>query len=125
MALTANPRPVRGPVRAAYEEVTLDYADSKRGSHPYPVQVVKLGNDVMLVALGSETVVDYSLRMKRELAGEAAVWVAGYSNDYTGYVPSLRVLKEGGYEAAAGWAESVEDRIVGKAHELRKKLEAR
>ena len=49
-----------------------------------------------------------------ELAGEAAVWIAGYSNDSCGYIPSLRVLKEGDYEAAAGWAESVEDRIVGK-----------
>jgi hypothetical protein len=49
--------------------------------------------------------------------------VAGYSNDYTGYVPSLRVLKEGGYEAAAGWAESVEDRIAAKVHELYKKLD--
>jgi len=124
MALATNPRPVRGPVRAAYDEVILDYADAKRGSHPYPVQVVKFGNDVTLVALGSETVVDYSLRLKRELAGGAAVWVAGYSNDYTGYVPSLRVLKEGGYEAAAGWAESVEDRIITKAHDLLKKLEA-
>jgi hypothetical protein len=48
--------------------------------------------------------------------------MAGYSNDYTGYVPSLRVLKEGGYEAAAGWADSVEDRIASKVHELHKKL---
>lgn len=118
MALATNPRPVRGPVRAAYEEVVLDYADAKRASHPYPVQVVRFADDLTLVALGSETVVDYSLRFKRELAGDAAVWVAGYSNDYTGYVPSLRVLKEGGYEAAAGWAESVEDRIVGKVREL-------
>ena len=44
--------------------------------------------------------------------------MAGYSNDYTGYVPSLRVLKEGGYEAQAGWAEDVEERIVKKVHEL-------
>jgi hypothetical protein len=48
--------------------------------------------------------------------------VAGYSNDYTGYVPSLRVLKEGGYEAAAGWAEDVEDRIAKKVYELHAKV---
>ena len=65
---------------------------------------------------------DYSLRFKREFAGDAGVWVAGYSNDYTGYMPSLRVLKEGGYEAAAGWAESVEDRIAKKVQELHAKL---
>jgi hypothetical protein len=125
MALATNPRPVRGPVSSLYEEVVLDYANEKRGSHPYPVQVVKFGNDITLVALGSETVVDYSLRLKRELAGAGAVWVAGYTNDYCGYIPSLRVLKEGDYEAAAGWADSVEDRIITKVNELKKKLEAK
>ena len=122
MALTVNPRPVAGPIRAAYEEIILDYAKPGREPHPYPVQVIKIGKDLTFITLGSEVVVDYSLRFKREFAGDAGVWVAGYSNDYTGYVPSLRVLKEGGYEAAAGWAESVEDRISTKVHELHKKL---
>ena len=122
MALVVNPRPINGPIRAAYEEIKLDYAKPGREPHDYPVQVIKLGNDLTFITLGSEVVVDYSLRFKREFAGAAGVWVAGYSNDYTGYVPSLRVLKEGGYEAAAGWAESVEDRIAAKVHELHQKL---
>ena len=117
MALVVNPRPVRGPLRAAYEEVKLDYATA-RPAHDYPVQIVRFGGDLTLVALGSEVVVDYSLRIKKDLAGPAPVWVAGYSNDYSGYVPSLRVLREGGYEAAAGWADSVEDRIMSKVMEL-------
>ncbi|MBB5032328.1 neutral/alkaline non-lysosomal ceramidase N-terminal domain-containing protein [Prosthecobacter vanneervenii] len=122
MALVVNPRPVNGPIRAAYEEIKLSYAKPGRADHDYPVQVIKLGNDLTFITLGSEVVVDYSLRFKRELAGDAGVWVAGYSNDYTGYVPSLRVLKEGGYEAAAGWADSVEDRIAAKVHDLHQKL---
>lgn len=122
MALVVNPRPVQGPIRAAYEEIKLSYAKAGRADHDYPVQVIKLGNDLTFITLGSEVVVDYSLRFKREFAGAAGVWVAGYSNDYTGYVPSLRVLKEGGYEAAAGWAESVEERIADKVHELHQKL---
>jgi hypothetical protein len=122
MALTVNPRPVAGPIRAAYEEIRLSYASNKREDHDYPVQVIKIGNDLTFITLGSEVVVDYSLRFKREFAGEAGVWVAGYSNDYTGYMPSLRVLKEGGYEAAAGWAEDVEDRIAKKVHELHRKV---
>ena len=122
MALTVNPRGVAGPIRAAYEEIKLDYANPKREPHDYPVQVIKLGNDLTFITLGSEVVVDYSLRFKREFAGAAGLWVAGYSNDYTGYVPSLRVLKEGGYEAAAGWADSIENRIANKVHELHKKL---
>lgn len=125
MALTVNPRPVSGPIRAAYEEIKLSYANNKRPDHDYPVQVIRIGNDLTFITLGSEVVVDYSLRFKREFAGSAGVWVAGYSNDYTGYVPSLRVLKEGGYEAAAGWADSVEDRIADKVHELHQRLQAK
>ena len=122
MALTVNPRPVAGPIRAAYEEIMLSYANKKRADHPYPVQVIKIGNELTFITLGSEVVVDYSLRFKKEFAGAAGLWVAGYSNDYTGYVPSLRVLKEGGYEAAAGWAEDVEDRIASKVHDLHQQL---
>ncbi len=122
MALVVNPRPVNGPIRAAYEEIKLSYAKAGRADHDYPVQVIKIGNDLTFITLGSEVVVDYSLRFKREFAGAAGVWVAGYSNDYTGYVPSLRVLKEGGYEAAAGWADSVEERIAAKVHELHQKI---
>jgi hypothetical protein len=122
MALSVSQRPIAGPLRAAYEEIKLSYAKPGRADHDYPVQVIKLGNDLTFITLGSEVVVDYSLRFKKEFAGAAGVWVAGYSNDYTGYMPSLRVLKEGGYEAAAGWAEDVEDRIAKKVHELHAKL---
>lgn len=122
VAITANPKPVTGPIRAAYEEVELAYASPSRPTHMYPVQVIRFGNDLTFIALGSEAVVDYSLRFKREFAGPSGIWVAGYSNDYTGYMPSLRVLKEGGYEAAAGWAEDVEDRIAKKVHELRARV---
>ncbi|MCB1208770.1 MAG: neutral/alkaline non-lysosomal ceramidase N-terminal domain-containing protein [Verrucomicrobiales bacterium] len=122
MALMVNPRPVAGPIRAAYEEIKLSYAKPGKEDHDYPVQVIRIGKDLTFITLGSEVVVDYSLRFKREFAGSAGVWVAGYSNDYTGYVPSLRVLKEGGYEAAAGWAESVEDRIANKVHDLYKQV---
>ena len=122
MAMSVNPRAIRGPIRAAYEEISLDFANASRPAHDYPVQVIHLGGDLVIAALGSEVVVDYSLRLKRELAGPAAVWVAGYSNDYTGYMPSLRVQKEGGYEAATGWAETIEEKIVGKVNELHRRL---
>jgi neutral ceramidase len=119
MANIAPQREVRGPLRAAYEEVPLDYTPEKaKPAHSYPVQVIAFGSDLTVVALGSEVVVDYSLRLKRELAGEAAVWIAGYSNDDTGYIPSRRVLQEGGYEAKAGWTETIEERIISKVHEL-------
>lgn len=118
MAMTANPIGVTGPLRHAYEEVTLTYEDTKRTPHQYPVQVIQFGNVLTMVTLGSEVVVDYSLRLKRELEGPAAIWVAGYSNDYSGYIPSTRIQEEGGYEAATGWARGIEEIIVEKAKEL-------
>jgi hypothetical protein len=114
-------RPLRGPLRSVLETVDLDFTEVDRPAFPYPVQVVQFGNDLMLVALASEVVVDYSLRLKLELTkgNGPAVWVAGYSNVYAGYIPSRRVLVEGGYEAASRpWDVSLEERIVSKVHEL-------
>jgi len=95
-------------------------------NYPCPVQVVRFGGDFVLVGIGGEVVVDYSLRLKKELAG-SVVWVAGYSNDVFAYVPSRRVLEEGGYEAGGAmiysrthpgpWAASIEERIVSKVRE--------
>jgi hypothetical protein len=97
----------------------------------YPVQAWALGHEVTWVALGGEVVVDYALRLKKELAGKRAVWVTGYANDVMAYIPSARVLKEGGYEADSSmiyyglptkWAPAVEEKIVGKVRELVKEL---
>ena len=52
------------------------------------------------MALSGEVCVDYALRLKREL-GPERTWVAGYANQVPCYIPSDRVLAEGGYEA--GW----------------------
>jgi hypothetical protein len=65
--------------------------------HSYPIQVWKFGNDMTLIALGGEVVVDYSLLFKHQY-GFDKLWVAGYSNDVFAYIPSVRVLREGGYE---------------------------
>jgi len=120
----------------SYAEALLAELDAKGSlpkNYPFPVQVIRFGDLLTMVALGGETVVDYSLRLKREIKG-TQVWVAGYSNDVMAYIPSKRVLLEGGYEAGgsmryfrttlhpAYWHESLEERIVGKVHELNEKL---
>ncbi|HBL42350.1 MAG TPA: hypothetical protein DDZ90_03030 [Planctomycetaceae bacterium] len=106
-------------------------------SYAFPLQVIQLGNDLTLAAICGETVVDYSLRLQRELKTgvgntgtgnkEPVVWVAGYSNNVFGYLPSLRVLKEGGYEGNRAmiytsypgpFAESVEQRVVSTIKDL-------
>lgn len=67
--------------------------------YPYPLQVIAFGNDLVMVAMGGEVVVDYSLAIKAKYANaKRSVWVSAYANDVFGYVPSTRILKEGGYE---------------------------
>jgi len=63
----------------------------------YPVQAIRLGKDYTVLALGGEVVVEYALRAKREFPQENLV-VAGYSNEVASYIPSLAVLRGGGYE---------------------------
>jgi len=112
-------------------------AGRTHSTYPYLVQVAQFGDDLTLVALAGEVVVDYSLRLKKELARPTAsgpgpaIWVAGYCNEVFGYVPSQRVLQEGGYEARESilyydvtktpFAPSVEKLIVDKVHELDQK----
>lgn len=78
----------------------LDAGRELSRDYEVPVQVIAFGDDILMVAIGGETVVDYALRVKKEYAAADGplVWVAGYSNEVFGYLPSLRVLREGGYE---------------------------
>jgi neutral ceramidase len=105
---------------------------SLRGTYPYPVQTWQLGPDLTWVALGGEVVVDYSLRLKKEL-GRDRTWVASYANDVMAYIPSVRVLKEGGYEGGgamvyyglpAVWSPKIEEMIVAMVREQVKQVRA-
>jgi hypothetical protein len=93
----------------------------------YPVHAWRLGDGPLWISLGGEVVVDYALRLKKELAGPRPVWVTAYANDVMAYLPSERVLREGGYEADSSmiyygqpsrWAPGLEAKIVDKVHEL-------
>lgn len=159
--LRAPMNPVRGKFQATYTEIDLAFADlptreqlakdmldgnkyiasraknlfetlkqkgTLAGTYPYPIQIWQLGDDVTWIALGGEVVVDYALRLKKELG---QVWVSGYCNDVMAYIPSLRVLKEGGYEGATSmiyygmptvWSPRVEESIVAAVHASVQKL---
>jgi neutral ceramidase len=97
----------------------------------YPVQVWRFGPEFTLIALTGETVVDYSLKFKAAY-GWDSTWVCGYNNNLLSYVPSLRVLKEGGYEGLTGmfeyghraaYTETVEDRITKAVESLVKQVD--
>ena len=152
---------VRGPIRAAFQIVELGFAPHTRETfesrlsetnlwrvrhakamlrtyderrpinrYPYPVQAVSFGKDLTLLALGGEVVVDYALRVKKEY-GAKGIIVAGYSNDVMSYIPSLRVLKEGGYEADSSmiyygqpgpYDGEVEERIFATIQQVMKRV---
>jgi hypothetical protein len=152
-------RPVAPPIRTRLEVVSLDFAPHTRAAFeeeakstdvfrqrrarlmlaaydggrpvretPYPVQAIRLGSDLTLLALAGEPVVDYTLRLKREYPGESLI-VAGYCNDVMCYIPSRRVLHEGGYEAVDNtiyygqpgpFTETVEDTIVAAVRRVTK-----
>jgi hypothetical protein len=97
-------------------------------SYPYPIQVVRFGNDLALVALAGEVVVDYSLRLRKEFP-QIRMWVASYSNEVPFYIPSERVLREGGYEGGGAmvyfgihgpFKPGLENRIIEQVHKLMK-----
>jgi hypothetical protein len=98
-------------------------------SYPYPVAAWGL-DDLTWVFLGGEVVVDYSLRIKRNL-GSSHTWVSAYCNDVMAYIPSLRVLKEGGYEGATAmiyygqptvWSDQAEEAIIAAVARLARKV---
>lgn len=99
-------------------------------TYPYPVQAWLLGGKQLWISLGGEVVVDYSLALKKALGNE--IWVTGYANDVMAYIPSLRVLDEGGYEGntsmivygmpAARWAPDIEELVTSAALKLAKKV---
>ena len=113
--------PVGAKARRAQFQLALYDQGRPMRSVLYPVQAIRFGKLWTLVALGGEVVIDYQIRVKKEFPGEDTT-VAGYSNDVMCYIPSLRVLKEGGYEADSSmiyygkpgkWTEEVEERIMG------------
>ena len=89
-------------------------------AYSYPVASWKIGREIQFVSLGGEVVVDYAIRLKSQLK-QTKTWVAGYANDVMAYIPSRRVLAEGGYEGGGAmvyyglptvWAPQVEQLIV-------------
>lgn len=127
--MTASPNKYE-VLRAKYQLAQLDQGHELPRDYAYPVQVWKLGKEITFVFLSGEVVIDYALRLKSELgSGEnhTNLWVAGYSNDVMAYIPSKRVLLEGGYEGGGAmvyyglpgpWAPEVEELIVDTVKKL-------
>jgi len=104
----------------------LDRGEALPTKIPYLVETWTFGNELAMVFLPGEVVVDYSLRLKREFDA-SRLWVNAYANDVPCYIPSERVLQEGGYEGGGAmifydrptrFASGVETRIITAVHDL-------
>lgn len=122
--------PNKWKVRNAKEQLNRYEQGRPLRSYPYPVQAISIGKDFTLLTLGGEVVVDYSLRSKKTY-GDKNLVVAGYSNDVMAYIPSARVLKEGGYEAKDSmiyygmpgpWQDDVEGRVFAAIDKVMKRV---
>jgi putative membrane-bound dehydrogenase-like protein len=103
----------------------LDSSEPLRTKIGYRVQTWAFGDSLAMVFVPGEVVVDYSLRLKKELDGRR-LWINAYANDAPCYIPSERILREGGYEGRDAmvyydvpgpFRPGLEDRIVGAVKE--------
>lgn len=109
----------------------LDAGESFPGSYPYPLHAWRLGNEMLVIGQGAETVVDYALRFKKEFG--PGTWVCGYTDNMIAYIPSRRVWEEGGYEGGSNlfeygrpafrWAGDIEEQIATAVHRLVKQVQ--
>jgi hypothetical protein len=107
-------------VKATFLIDQLERGEELITSYTAPIQVVRFGNELLLVALSGEPVIDWAHKLKqgatriapgaeqgaqvsdsgslRRAPGSRLIWVAGYCNDVFDYVPTRRIQAEGGYE---------------------------
>lgn len=104
----------------------LDRGERLPTTLPYVAQTWTFGDELAMVFLAGEVVIDYQLRLKREFDARR-LWVNAYANDVPCYIPSRRILAEGGYEAEdslwyydrpARLATSNEDKIIRAVGDL-------
>ena len=97
-------------------------------THPVPIQSWRFGDQLTMFFLAGEVVVDYALRLKKDL-DDKDLWVTAYANDVLGYIASERIRSEGGYEydrsgvyygLPGPWATGTEDLLVSRVKELLK-----
>lgn len=82
-------------------ETVLSLPNRKDETTLYPIQVVRLG-DLVLVALAGEPTLSFATQLEQRLQGWRHVLVAGYSNAMVGYIAPTSMYPEGGYEVSEG-----------------------
>jgi hypothetical protein len=111
--LDSNDPPQQVKARFLLEQ--LDRGEPFITSYDVPIQVIRFGDELLMIAFSGEPVVDWSHKLKQLVRNantfantpvpssqppvpSPRVWIAGYCNDMFGYLPTRRVQAEGGYE---------------------------
>ena len=98
-------------------------------TYPAPIHLWAFGNELAWVFMSGEVVVDYQIRLEKELSQFANVWVAAYVDDVFAYVASERIRGEGGYEVDGSmlyylqpgrWSSGTEATIVDRVLQMTK-----
>jgi len=117
------------PFHSFHAKLMLERIAQDGGLSPhvnYPITTWTFGDQLAIVFLAGEVVVDYAVRLKHELDWQR-LWINGWSNDVPSYIPSKRILAEGGYEADFsqiyyGWPSrydpGLEDMIVTQVKKM-------
>ena len=84
--------------RAATFLKILDRGEKLPEAVVLPMSVMRIGESLSFLNMAGEVVVDYSLLFKR-LYEQSGPWCVGYAYEVPCYIPNIRILKEGGYEA--------------------------
>jgi len=119
--MTNGPSWQSGNARAML--AALERGEKLAPTYEAAVAVWQFGTNLTLAAMSGEVVVDYVPLLEKAL-GPLQLWFAGYCNDVFGYLPSARLLKEGGYECRGLYttqgffAPAAQDALVAKVREL-------
>lgn len=124
------------PIRARWATrllKALDAGETFASAYPYPIHAWQLGDEMLVISMGAETVVDYALRFKAQYG--PGTWVCGYADDMIAYIPSRRVWDEGGYEGGSNlfeygrpalrWDGDIETRIAAAVDRLVRQVRPR
>ncbi len=86
----------------------------------YPIECFSFGDKLAMLFLGGEVTAEYSLRLKKEL-GADRLWINAYTNDVKAYIPTKKMIPEGGYEVEGSmyyydhpfrFSDTIENRII-------------
>ncbi|MCM8832316.1 MAG: hypothetical protein NC816_00105 [Candidatus Omnitrophica bacterium] len=80
------------------------------GSIETEIQILKIDDKILLISLPGEPVVEIGLEIKR-LSKFPITIIAGYTNDYIGYIATNKIISEGGHEANSCLIKDAEEKI--------------